>query len=212
MKSPTEHLSALRKSIKQARTIVSRVPAERSETDLHHLKVQAFIMLTHAALEEYLENLGRSVAIEARRSFSKDGQITHSLVSLVASKLIDDLPEKSKKNLSKDLISNLDSFSKEAVNRYEDVLKDNHGIRHHNQSKILIPIGVDPEKTDVITANTLDSYGAWRGSLAHTFSLIRTEHTLGDTNKNLSVILDGLETFDRAACKALSFGMTAQQE
>ena len=211
MRHPTSHLKKLKKAISQARKITSSVPEHGSTTDLHHLKVQSYILLSHAAIEEYLEELGREVAREARKQFSTRGRITRSMVALVMTKVLDEISkkvDKSRDTISVDMISDMDDFSHDAVNLYEQQLRENHGIREPNQKRILLPIGVSPEKTDTATMNMMDAYGLIRGELAHKFTLIRTEHTLNSVETTLTEIIKGIANFDKAACDALRVGMS----
>jgi uncharacterized protein (UPF0210 family) len=102
------------------------------------------------------------------------------------------------------LAMSLDVFSREALNSYKRLIEDNNGIRLHNQRQVLVPIGVDPEGTDVELSNNLDEFGKIRGDLAHKFSLIvQVEHTRGDIEAKLKSIERGLRAFDKAACHSV---------
>lgn len=107
MNHPTKQLRQLKKSIQQARRIVAGVPPLACSTPLQHLKLQAFVMLSHSALEDYLEQLGREVVREARRRFNSQGRITHTLVALVTAKAIVDLNDKASKRVTEELTNNL---------------------------------------------------------------------------------------------------------
>lgn len=203
MKHPTDHLKKLRNSVRQARTILQRVPKHESQTTLDHLKVQSFVLLVHSALEEYLETLGYECAIAARKTVKENSQITPSLLGLVTAKLIRDLPEKSKKKLASDVVANLDTFSIEAMSEYHQVVSDNNGIKADDQKKLMLPIGVDPETVDLETMNNLDAFGLTRGKIAHNFTAIRIDLTRNDIENKVDLILKGITQFDKAACNAL---------
>jgi len=183
-----------------------------SVTALDHLKVQSYILLAHAAIEEYLEGLGREVAREARRRFKSQGLITHALVALIAAKALDDVADKARKRVSEDLSSNLDVFSELALNKYEGDLNSNHGILEKNQKNILLPIGVNPETTDTSLMNTMNAFGMTRGAIAHSFAMIRVEHTAGDVNNTLKTMLSSIANYDKAACEALNYRMTKKSK
>jgi len=176
------------------------------ETDLQHLKLQGYILLCHSALEQYLEDLGLTAAQAARDIFSNTGVITKTLVALISSKLVDDLPEKSKTKVKTELLSNIEEFSKEAFNRYRSVVISNNGIVKKDQNKILLPIGVDPSSVDLVLMNNLHAFGANRGDVAHKFKVQRT-HTLTAIDTNLATILEGIIAYDQAVCDALKFRM-----
>lgn len=172
------------------------------QTDLQHLKLQAYILLCHAALEQYVEDLGTAAALTARTQFSKSGVITKTLVALISSKLVGDLSEKNKQKLTSELSSNIEEFSKEALNRYLAVVRGNNGIVDKDQKKVLIPIGVDPESVDLVLMNNLHAFGSKRGDVAHKFRVQRTD-TLTAVATDLKAILDGIIAYDEAACDAL---------
>jgi hypothetical protein len=163
--------------------------------------------LTHAALESYFEELGKGAAMKARELFKKNGVITHSLVSLIAAKTLSEISGKSKRKVSESLVSNLAMFSEESCNEYVRVLNQNNGIKTQNLKDILIPVGVDPEKIDLVTTNSLNAYGVSRGEIAHLFVAIRSEHTVSSVNSALSGVVKGIESFDQAVCNALAHSM-----
>lgn len=206
MKSPTPHYRLLIKSLKKARLITRGVNKLGCDTDLQHLKLQAYMLLSHAALEQYIEDLALDAARKARTRYTADGIITKTLLALISSKLVDDMTEKSKSKLSTDLASNVEEFSKEAFNRYLAVVKSNNGIVDRDQIKILVPIGVDPESVDVVLMNNLHGFGARRGDVAHKFKVQRTD-TLTAVDTELMTIAEGIIGYDQAVCEALKSRM-----
>lgn len=202
MKSPTPHYRALLRSVNKAKLITRGVNKLGCETDLQHLKLQSYILLCHSALEQYIEDLGLSAAQAARTIFARSGTITRTLVALISSKLIHDLPEKSKARISTELLSNIDQFSEEAFNRYRGIVSNNNGIVKRDQQKIFVPIGVDPETVDLVLMNNLHAFGAKRGDVAHKFRVQRTD-TLTAVETDLTTIIKGIIVYDQAACQAL---------
>ncbi len=190
--------------LSDARLLIKGVPAEKSVTPLQHLKVQSLVLFAHAAMEEYLESLGWGVALAARQMLKDEGAISYVLVALIASKVIGDIPEKAKKKVTQDLVSNMDTFSDEAVTMYRKMIGNNHGVTEGDQKSVLLPIGIDPESFDLALMNDLHAFGGRRGNIEHRFSLIRNELTLGDVNQKIDAITIGLRKIDRAACAGLS--------
>ena len=80
MKSPTTHYRLLVNSLKKARLIIRGVNKLGCTTDLQHLKLQAYILLCHAALEQYIEDLALSAAKSARDIYVKKGVVTKTLL------------------------------------------------------------------------------------------------------------------------------------
>lgn len=206
MKSPTIYYRSLVSSLRKARLITGGVNKLGCETDLQHLKLQGYILLCHSALEQYIEDLGLAAAQAARSTYTNSGMITKTLVALISSKVIDDLPEKSKAKITSELSSNIEEFSKEAFNRYRDIVVANNGIVARDQKKILLPIGVDPESVDLVLMNNLQVFGAKRGDVAHKFKVRRAE-TLTSVDTDLATIAAGIVAYDQAVCEALKSRM-----
>lgn len=176
------------------------------QTDLQHLKLQSYILLCHAALEQYVEDLGLDAALKSREIFSSTGILTKTLVALISSKLVNELSEKSKSKISSELVSNIDEFSKEAFNRYRSVVQSNNGITDRDQDKILMPIGVDPLSVDVVLRSNLNSFGQKRGDVAHKFKVKRND-TLTSVQTDLATIKESIVAYDEAVCMALRMRM-----
>lgn len=206
MKSPTPHYRSLVKSLNKAKLITGGVNKLGCETDLQHLKLQGYILLCHSALEQYIEELGLAAAQLARSHYSNYGVITKTLVALISSKLIDDLPDRSRSKVASDLSSNIEEFSKEAFNRYRAAVSANNGIVERDQHKILLPIGVDPASVDLVLMKNLHGFGSKRGDVAHKFKVQRTE-TLTAVDTDIATIVTGIIAYDQAVCDALKARM-----
>ena len=202
MKSPTTHYRLLVSSLKKARLIIRGVNKLGCTTDLQHLKLQAYILLCHAALEQYIEDLALSAAKSARDIFVTKGVVTKTLLALISSKIVDDISQKSTLKLTSELSSNVDIFSKEAFNRYHSIIISNNGIIKKDQKNILVPIGVDPESVDIVLMNILHAFGARRGEVAHKFRVQRAE-TLTAVETELTTIVKNIIAYDQAVCEAL---------
>lgn len=208
MKSPTVHFRKMRKNLAHARKIVSRVDPTECKTPLQHLKLKSYILLCHAVIEEYIEDLGYDVAIKARQMFKSKGLICKSLVSLVASGVMDEIKNnKSKNKVGRDLVKNLEVFSSESFNRYKNIVDNNHGIKLENLTAVFVPIGFDPEAIDLALVNQLSAFGEKRGGVAHKFA-IREEATLSAVDSDMAVIVRDLEQFDQEACNCLNSKMS----
>jgi hypothetical protein len=208
MKSPTRQYKDLKRALSNAKKITRGVDMHECKNDLQFLKLHSYILLCHSAIEEYIEKLGEEVALEARRVFTRDGVITKALIAMVSAKIIDDLPEKGRKRVSTDLVVNIDEFSKEAFNRYKSILKSNNGITTKDQMAVLLPIGVDPENTDLVLMQAMHNFGAKRGEVAHSFK-VRRNDTLADVWASVNTIANLLVGYDQAACRCIVTRMHA---
>lgn len=206
MDSPTPHYSKLRAHVDHARKIVTRVDPDQCKSDLQHLKLRSYVLLCHSIVEEFVEDLGLSVALEARKLFADEGVITRSLVALVTSQVLNEVKEKSRAKVGADLVRNLDAFSEEAFTTYRNSVTANNGIKPENLRRLFVPIGFDPESVDLSLVNSMKALGEKRGGLAHKFA-IQQELTLSAFETDLGSIIRDLEVFDREACGNLAVRM-----
>lgn len=208
---PTEHYATLQKHIAHARTIVRGVDSHECKTDLQHLKLQSFILLTHAVIEQYIEDLCLEVAKEARARFVKKSVITKALVGLVAAQVLAEKASgRASKKIGSELVRNLDDFSKEAFNKFTEAVKNNHGIKKDNLRSLFHPIAVDPIDVDLALVNALDSFGTTRGGIAHKFA-IKRENTLSDIETSLNAMIRDLASLDKEAVSVLQSSLVEAQ-
>lgn len=208
MDHPTPHYVKLEKHVAHARAIVRGVDRHECKTDLQHLKLQSYILLTHAVIEQYVEDLCLDIAKEARSRFVRESVITKALVGLVAAQvLFEKSAGRASKKIGSELVRNLDDFSKEAFNKFNEVVKSNHGIKTENLKSLFHPIGVDPTEVDLALVNALDSFGTTRGGIAHQFT-IKRENTLSDVESGLTAMIRDLASFDKEAVAVLRSSLT----
>ncbi|KAB2720394.1 HEPN domain-containing protein [Brucella intermedia] len=207
MKTPTDSYKRLKKTLSDIKTILSRVPPLFCETDLQHLKVQSYVLLCHAAFEEYIEELSRSVSNKAIELLNTEGIITKSLVSMTAWETIAQIDENiPRKKIKLDVAGNFKTFANASKVNLHKQIDENHGIRKDNQKSLLIPIGVDPEAVDFATFAALDSLGVSRGHIAHKVKIQR-EHTRNAILADVDTIFRGLQSYDAASCECIKLRM-----
>lgn len=129
------------------------------------LDLRSYCVLSHAAFEEFAENMSLKVLDEITKNFSNTKQISVGLIMLLHIKgspedidkidlLYDYILEK-----LKDIKS---SFSKE-------IATNNHGVSLKYLKRMFIPIGIDiPNNSRLISS--LDQLAKYRGDFAHKFS------------------------------------------
>ncbi|WP_155908250.1 HEPN domain-containing protein [Asticcacaulis sp. YBE204] len=207
MKAPTDAYKNLISTLTQIKPILYKVPDTSCNTKIHHLKVQSYILLTHAAFEEYLERLSKDISTKAIELYNRESIISKALVSMTAYETIAQLEENNaRKKISSDVASNFSTFANLAKVNLHKQIEKNHGVRKENQRSLLVPIGIEPDDIDPLTSNALDAYGVKRGDIAHKVIITRKE-TKSSIIGEIKIIKDGLIEFDKAACKALSIGM-----
>lgn len=129
------------------------------------LDLRSYCVLSHAAFEEFAENMSLKVLDEITKNFANNKQISVGLIMLLHIKgspedidkidlLYDYILEK-----LKDIKS---SFSKE-------IATNNHGVSLKYLKRMFIPIGIDiPNNSRLISS--LDQLAKYRGDFAHKFS------------------------------------------
>ncbi|WP_172332545.1 HEPN domain-containing protein [Mangrovicoccus sp. HB161399] len=203
MALPSEDYRKLRKNIRSYKSVLRGVPDVSNDTVLHHLKVQSYILLTHAAFEEYLEEIAKRLVNESVSNFLTTKKINSCVASLVAFETVAQFSEEtSRKSIRKEVVENLNTFVAIAKRNYLRDVKDNHGIKIKDQKKILLSVGIDPEEVDTVTASAMDAFGEKRGGVAHT-SRITTSETRSSAVHEVETILSGLRNYDRAVEDAI---------
>lgn len=196
---PSEHYTKMARDLKVARKICYKVPISQCNTEIQDLKVKSFILLSHAILEEYIENIVLHVASEAIRQLAQNSTITTAAVGLISSGLIGRIEQDGiSRKLKRQPFEDINLFANTAYGRFIRIVRENNGIKRNDQLKLLLPVGVDPETEDPVTMAALDSFGGKRGDVAHQFKISKT-HTLSEIEGELSTIQTGLASYD-AAC------------
>lgn len=200
MRSPTKFYKSLTRNLNKSKKLVAGVNPLECKTELQQLKLQSYILVTHAIIEEYLEAIVYEAGQEAKKALIDRNKICMALMALVATSVADKLPEKSKKKLSREVSNNLKVFITDAVNSLYYCTRDNHGITKKDQDNLLLRIGIDLENLDLPLSENLNYYGRTRGNIAHNFQIQR-EETLVDISEKLNQITLGLENLDKEICK-----------
>lgn len=130
----------------------------KAEQDL----IKSFVLLSHAEIEFFLENLARDkvqYCFEKWKNTRKGSNCLISIISFCSHSI----------NFSKDKDSaNLEHRMHRTVDFYlKSVLDANHGVKEKNILDILLPLGVELKQIDQTWLQTMNSYGNTRGKFAH---------------------------------------------
>lgn len=175
---------------------------------MDHLKVQSYILLAHAAFEQYIEGLVLLVSREAHSQLKNNDRVCRAMLSLVTSEAMLQVDvDVARRKIKSALTSDLLGFATSAVANLTRDIEANHGITTANQRKLLLQIGVDPEAVDLTVSAALNAFGTKRGSIAHKVKM-QTSETRSSVLSETKQILDGLRSIDFAACSLLSERMT----
>ena len=199
MVSPTIHYKKLLSSLKEAKRILSHVPNTYCDSTYHHLKVQSYVFLSHAAIEEYIEDIALYVLAESILKYKNNEHINKCLLSLIVFETVYQFDENTpRKSLKLEVVENFSTFVHIAKKSHETEVGNNNGIKIENQKKLLLPIGVDLERVDLNLANSLDAFGAARGGIAHKFKT-KTKETKSSVLASTKQISKDLRQLDEEA-------------
>jgi hypothetical protein len=138
-------------------------------TDREHDLARGFRLLAHAEIEAYLEDRAKDVAQASVRQFKVDRKPKTVVWCLVAFQLVqNELDEKYFREHYGGRNDHIDSVITKAYNRFDYLIRHNHGIREVNVLNLLLPIGFTPGEIDNTWLSTVDSFGSNRGETAHT--------------------------------------------
>ena len=150
--------------------------------------IRSFLLLSHAELEAYFEQICWNVA---KRSLDR-WLANHNYKSRVLLYLcvFTEQTEKIKRaNSSVDKI-------KEIVGHYFVQLKGNNGIKRDNILDMLCPLGIDQNQIDNNWLNTIDNFGSNRGNIAHTSARTQTLTDPSVIRKDIEFIINELAPLD----------------
>ena len=208
MNSPTDSYNNLKNALAGVQHIMVRVPQNECISKLDHLKVQSYIMLSHAAFEQYIEDIARQVSRKAHKQLKDHNRVCRALLALVTSEAMLQVDEGvARRKIRASAANDLIEFSRAAVANLTIDVNSNNGITTNDQRKLLLPIGVDPEAVDLNASAALHAFGTKRGDIAHKVRM-QTAETRSSILTETSQIFSGLKSFDIAACQQLEDGMS----
>lgn len=134
--------------------------------DLVQAQTRAFLVLSHAEIESYLEEWAKDIARTAEKLWREHNKVSIPLASLVATigERVSIPPKLSNPAASR---HPLDRITTSLFQKYYERIKDNNGIKEANVLSLFYPIGVPESAFESTLLASLDSFGAIRGSHAH---------------------------------------------
>jgi len=204
MKNPTQAYVKLKANLKNLKSLLKGVPETQNSSTVHHLKVQSYIVLSHAAFEEYIENVAKIILDESVLNYNKNRLMNICIMSLVAAEAVAQVdPSISRRSINEKVVRNLSKFINFAHKNHQNNISANLGIKLRDQKNLLIPVGLDPENVDSITAVTLDAFGTKRGGVAHQLK-IQSDETKSSVLTTTKTLLLGLKNYDLEATKIIN--------
>ncbi|AJX80848.1 hypothetical protein BG97_2678 [Burkholderia pseudomallei 7894] len=144
-----------------------------------HAHTRAFLLLSHAEIEHFLEGWAKAIAKAAEDSWKNNGKY-HKPTAFLAAAHSERVPVSEK--ISGSSKGDFEAiFQKNLTAAFADfykIIKDNNGIKEHNFAKMFSPIGLVIGNLPINLLSQLDSLGEKRGAEAH------------NSGKSVPVLLD----------------------
>lgn len=125
--------------------------------------VRAYCILSHAALEQFFEDIVRLVVIKSIENWSKDRRITLPLLTLLSY-------SNSRLTVDKSDPPPIDDILKEVIqkteNQISNELENNHGAAKKYLQRMLMPVSIDI-LNDATVTSSLARLASARGQYAH---------------------------------------------
>jgi hypothetical protein len=136
---------------------MSKTTYTAQELDL----TRAYVLLAHAEIESYCEDLVKAKSDRAFMQFDRTGKVTPILRRIVAYHVA------TKRKSWSEVSAPSAPIVRSAFDSYRAILTANHGVRRENLEKLLYPLGVPEPSLDQTWLAQMDSFGSNRGGFAH---------------------------------------------
>ena len=196
------HFFNLEFAIATAQKIMEGLPEREIGSDLDQLKRKSYILLQHAAIEEYLEQISIYALCESKKSFDENAQVAEPLISaciFYGQRLPSLLCDPSNYFTT---IHSFKTVCKQAIEMHCVALRGVHGIKIKHQNAILNPIGIRLQCFDQNLSLKLNSLGAERGGISHSFGIQQITPKIGLENST-AILLRLLQSFDNEVCRKM---------
>jgi hypothetical protein len=124
-------------------------------------QTRAFLVLSHAELESYLEDWAKEIVRAADVAWNGSNRISKPLAFLLST-----LGERMDPQ-SKDSPKKLADTSSKVLQKFYRLIKDNHGVKEVNVLTLFAPLGIPATTFGPTLLAGLDTLGTMRGTHAH---------------------------------------------
>ena len=173
-----------------------------SERDYYH--ANAFCMMCHAEIEEYIEEIVRHTAKKnfqrIRNGKGKQTFVIHILGWYVFEHLLEPDKISYEKLVAKYNKGSLFDILDDCQTSLNTMISKNHGIREENLKRLLCPLGIDLSMLDQSWLNDMDSFGKLRGGFAHKGFGIQRSIDPQESILKVNALLTGLKILDKRLC------------
>lgn len=203
MNETTPEFHHLEMALATAGKLIRDLPAHSIGSDMDDLKLRSYVLLRHAAVEEYLERASIYVLRECLKTLVEQSHVTEPLIAVcgyyemnLVATLAGIVPPLNGMSLFKDVC-------RTAVEAHITALDGVHGIKTKDQDAILNPIGMRLHDFDHVLSQRLNSMGTNRGSVAHQFR-ITLRQPRSAVESDTRTLLRLLQPFDNELCRRIA--------
>lgn len=146
--------------------------------------IRAYLLLVHAEVESYFEEISEKKAKEAFRKWKDTRVKSNVLLSLVS--------------FHENKISEHDIEVRvnKALSSFIYGLRHNHGIKEANVLAMLLPVGFEYSEIDTTWLNTITSFATSRGEIAHTAARVQQPLDPSTLKATVQQILSEIKLID----------------
>jgi len=159
---------------------------------------RAFLVLSHAEIESYLEEWAKDIARSAEKLWDASAKMTTPfsfLLGTLAERIL--VPNTLREPGAKDTPKRLAEGATKFFQKYYKQIKDNNGIKEQNVLNLFGPLGIPATALGSTLLPNLDTLGATRGTHAHQSAKAVVSVLDPETEyKRVTALLSDLVLFD----------------
>jgi hypothetical protein len=152
---------------------------------------RSYVLLAHAEIEAFCEDLATAKAQAAKRAFVVHGKISPSLRRMIMYYVAKE--KKSWSEVANPSPQTVDSASQSHL----DGIENNNGVKRQNIEKLFYPVGMTEPHFDATWLAQMDSFGRSRGDWAHRSIRLLNLPDPASEVANVEKLLVGLLDLDR---------------
>lgn len=198
----TKRWSSLKAAIESLRVTLLPTPFDPTGVypDTNHVQVhtRAFLVLSHAEIESYLEEWAKDIARASEKIWTSASRVTRPLTFLVAANAMRVADTDSLKQNAKDSHRRFAELVAAVFLLFYKRIKVNNGIKERNVLRLFDPLGVPAVAYSPTLLPNLDTLGGIRGEHAH-YSGQAVKSVLDPETeyKRIGEVLIDLETLEK---------------
>lgn len=161
----------LERALAEAKSLLLGLPDHDVSDKVHVLKLKSYIILCHAAIEEYLEDVSLYILKTCLLNFGQTKQISDVVYSACTYYGVGRKDYCGVRPSGFNFSDDFYRLAQASLAAHEAALISNHGIKTVDQDSIMMPIGVRIHSYDHVLSQALNSLGELRGGFAHSYGI-----------------------------------------